>query len=67
MRSPCSSSFAREAVSLEQVPIVLDHGSHRPATGVMAFAWGGLRKEPDKVEAIGRFYRAISPARVTEH
>jgi hypothetical protein len=52
-----------EAVPLEQVPIVLDHGSRRPATGVMAFAWGGLRKHPDKVEAIGRFYRAVSPVR----
>ncbi len=48
-----------EAVPLEQVPIVLDHGSRRPATGVMVFAWGSLRKQPEKVEAIGRFYRAI--------
>jgi hypothetical protein len=55
-----------EAVPLEQVPVVLDHGSRRPATGVMAFAWGGLRKQPDKVEAIGRFYRAISPTRRQE-
>jgi len=48
-----------EAVPLEQVPIVLDHGSRRPATGVMVFAWGGLRKQPEKIEAVGRLYRAI--------
>ena len=48
-----------EAVPLEQVPIVLDHGTRRPATGVMVFAWGGLRKQPEKIEAVGRFYRAI--------
>jgi hypothetical protein len=48
-----------EAVPLEQVPAVLDHGSRRPATGVMVFAWSGLRKQPDKVEAIGRVFRAM--------
>lgn len=51
-----------EAVPLDQIPTVLDHGTRLPATGVMAFAWGGLRKQPEKIEAIGRFYRAISPA-----
>ena len=48
-----------EAVPLDQVPVALDHGSRRPATGVMVFAWGGLRKQPEKIEAIGRLYRAI--------
>jgi hypothetical protein len=38
---------------------VLDHGSHLPATGVLVFAWSGLRKRPEKVEAIGRVFRAI--------
>lgn len=51
-----------EAVPLEQVPVVLDHGSRVPATGVMVFAWGGLRKQPEKIEAIGRFYHAITAA-----
>ncbi len=51
-----------ETVPLEQVPAVLDHGSRRPATGVMVFAWGGLRKQPEKIEAIGRAFRALSPA-----
>ena len=48
-----------DPVPLEQVPVVLDHGSRRPATGVMVFAWGGLRKKPEKIEAVGRLYRAI--------
>jgi hypothetical protein len=50
-----------EAVPLDQIAPVLDHGTRPPATGVIAFAWGGLRKQPEKVEAIGRFYRAIAP------
>jgi len=48
-----------EPVRLEQVPAVLDHGSRRPATGVMVFAWGGLRKQPEKIEAIGRAFRGM--------
>jgi hypothetical protein len=48
-----------EAVPLEQVPAVLDHGSRRPATGVMVFAWGGLRTQPQKIEAIGRVFRGM--------
>ena len=31
----------------------------RPATGVMVFAWGGVRKQPEKIEAIGRAFRAM--------
>ncbi len=48
-----------EAVPVEQVAAVLDHGTRAPATGVMAFAWGKLRQSPAKVEAMARFYRAI--------
>ncbi len=48
-----------ETVPLEQVPAVLDHGSRRPATGVMVFAWSGLRKQPEKIEAIGRAFRGM--------
>ena len=50
-----------EKVPLEQVSAVLDHGTRRPATGVMVFAWGSLRKQPAKVEAMGKYYLAISP------
>jgi hypothetical protein len=48
-----------EPVPVEQVATVLDHGARSPATGVMVFNWSGLRKHPEKVEAIGRAFRAI--------
>ena len=50
-----------EAVPVEQVRLVLDHGTRRPATGVMVFAWGGLRQQRDKVEAMVDVFRAIKP------
>ena len=50
-----------EAVPLDQVRPVLDHGTRRPATGVMVFAWGGLSRQRDKVEAMVNVYRAIKP------
>jgi hypothetical protein len=49
-----------EAVPAEQVERVLDHGTRLPATGVMVFRWNPLRKQPAKVAALTRFYRAIS-------
>jgi hypothetical protein len=52
-----------ESVRVDQVAAVLDHGARRPATGVMVFAWGGLRNQPEKIEAIGRVFRAIDAAR----
>jgi len=51
-----------ETVPVEQVGTVLDHGTRAPATGVMVFAWGSLRRQPEKVEEMGRFYRTIMPA-----
>ena len=48
-----------EAVPAERIEAVLDHGTRPPATGVMVFAWGKLRKRPDKVAEMVRFYRAI--------
>lgn len=46
-------------VPVAQVATVLDHGTRPPATGVMVFAWGRLRKRPEKVAALVRFYRAV--------
>lgn len=51
-----------ETVPAAQVREVLDHGARLPATGVMAFAWGSLHGETEKVEAMGAFYREIRPA-----
>jgi hypothetical protein len=50
-----------ETVSASQVHSVLDHGTRLPATGVMVFAWGSLRRQPEKVDELSEFYRAISP------
>jgi hypothetical protein len=51
-----------ESVPVAQVRDVLDHGSRRPSTGVMVFAWGTLHQHWDRVEEMGRFYREITPA-----
>ncbi len=50
-----------ESVPSEQVSSVLDHGTRLPATGVLVFHWGSLRQQNEKLEAMGRFYRAIQP------
>jgi hypothetical protein len=51
-----------ERVPAEQVEVVLDHGSRRPATGVMVFHWDGMSKEWDKVDALKRAYTSFRPA-----
>jgi hypothetical protein len=51
-----------EPVPLAQVETVLTEGARTPSTGVMVFAWGGLRSKPDKIEAIGRTFRAMAVA-----
>lgn len=52
-----------EPVAAAQVAAVLDHGSRLPATGVMVFRWNALRKQPEKIDAMTRYFRAIrSPA-----
>ncbi|HLY67218.1 MAG TPA: hypothetical protein VKU60_16900 [Chloroflexota bacterium] len=48
-----------ESVPVEQVAAVLDHATRAPATGVIVFAWSGLRGQPDKVEEMGRCYRQL--------
>jgi hypothetical protein len=49
-----------EPVPLEQVAAVIEHGSRSPASGVMVFAWNGIRRDPPKIEAIGRAFRALA-------
>jgi hypothetical protein len=48
-----------ESVPVGQVATVIERGGRRPATGVIVFAWGGLRKQPAKIEAIGRAFRSM--------
>jgi hypothetical protein len=50
-----------ETVPAGQVRSVLDHGTRPPATGVMVFAWGSLRRQIEKVDEMTTFYRAIMP------
>jgi hypothetical protein len=50
-----------ESVPVNQVHSILDHGTRRPATGVMVFNWGSLRKQMKKVNEMGEYYRAIEP------
>jgi hypothetical protein len=50
-----------ESVPVEQVREVLDHGTRKPATGVMVFHWNSLRKQTDKFQAMTEFYRSIQP------
>ena len=50
-----------ESVPVEQVRAVLDHGTRPPATGVMVFAWGSLRRQMEKVDEMSAFYQAIAP------
>jgi len=50
-----------ESVPVDQVPAILDHGTRRPATGVMVFNWGSLRGQLPKVERMGEYYRSIRP------
>jgi hypothetical protein len=52
-----------ESVAPAQVKEVLDHGTRRPASGVMVFVWGNLHPSWEKVEEMGLFYRNIRPAR----
>jgi hypothetical protein len=48
-----------EPVPVQQVSTVLERGGRRPASGVIVFAWSGLRKQPDKIDAIGRAFRSM--------
>ena len=49
-----------EPVPASQVREVLEQGTESPVTGVMVFNWGGLQKQMENVEEMGKFYRAIA-------
>lgn len=46
-------------VDSEQIPEILDYGTRSPATGVMIFHWSGVSQQWDKVESLGKVYRAM--------
>ena len=47
---------------VDQIPQVLDYGTRLPATGVMVFHWSGISQQWDKVESLGKVYRAMQSA-----
>ncbi len=49
-----------ERVPVELIEAALDHGSRLPATGIMVFAWHGLREDAAKQQEIGRYFRRSS-------
>jgi hypothetical protein len=49
-----------EHVPASQVREVLEQGTEPPVTGVMVFNWGGLQKQMENVEEMGKFYRSIA-------
>lgn len=51
-----------ESVAVEQIPQILANGTRLPATGVMVFHWSGVSQQWDKVESLGKVYRAMQPA-----
>ncbi|MGE3821150.1 MAG: hypothetical protein AB7I30_17190 [Isosphaeraceae bacterium] len=50
-----------ESVPADQVSEVLDHGTRKPSTGVLVFAWGSLRQSAGKVGAMVSTFKAIRP------
>lgn len=48
-----------EEVSPEQVVKVLEEGTAPPASGVIIFAWGSLRKQHEKLNQIWPFFREV--------
>jgi hypothetical protein len=52
-----------EDVSASEISEIINHGTRAPATGVIVFAWGSLRKQPAKVDELWRVFRrlAVSP------
>lgn len=49
-------------VEADTIEAIFEHGTRLPATGAMAFAWGGIVEQPDsdkKIQAIGQAFRKI--------
>lgn len=51
-----------EVVKTDEIPTILDHATRRPSTGVTIFHTTGLNQNPDRLEALGQYYRKITPA-----
>lgn len=49
-----------EEVSKEEVETIIEMGSRAPASGVIVFAWGSLKEQPDKVNELWRVFRQMA-------
>lgn len=49
-----------EEVPAAQVAAIMDAGTRLPSTGVMVFAWGGLKEHQDRVAELSRFYKGLN-------
>jgi hypothetical protein len=49
-----------ETVLEKDVVQILDAGSRSPATGVIVFAWGSLKKQPAKANELWKVFRAMA-------
>ncbi|WP_422930439.1 hypothetical protein [Singulisphaera sp. PoT] len=50
-----------EHVAAADVGTIVEQGTAAPSTGAMVFVWGWLVKDWEKVEALGKAYRALKP------
>ena len=42
------------------IPAILEAGSRSPATGVIVFAWGSLKEQPEKVDALWKVFQRMA-------
>jgi hypothetical protein len=49
-----------EEVQAAQVEPIIRFGSRSPATGIIVFAWGSLRKQPEKVSELRRVLHSMA-------
>ena len=47
-------------VQAEDVAEIIEYGTVEPATGVIVFAWGSLKEQPDKVTELWRAFRQLA-------
>jgi hypothetical protein len=50
-----------EEVPAAALPQILEQGSRLPATGILVFSWGSFRHQREKIDGLGRAYRALQP------
>jgi hypothetical protein len=49
-----------ETVSASEISQIIEYGTRPPATGVIIFAWGSLKEQPEKVNELWRIFRQLA-------